>query len=410
MRMKGVRRILTLFSFASVMLSLAAGSAVAKPRTSESCPTCGRGKGAEVSIPGLIDLEKASAPACAKHSVLDEILENKGQCSAQFACNLIRSIPDAAAGLYSSVGGFIASLISESKSTQKRSCFDARGGSCSGEIWATIFRDVLGVTDMAKNLATKVADWGIQKIKNWYNDPKLEIKTLQDKTANAAHFMRTLNRDKLKSYAVAGASWPVKFAKDLVTSYANFLKETYSCSRWEGAPHYSQCLQRSSTISCMSCNDLINASCGIIGGFIAEGKLLAFVATRGIGFWKDTKLLRSIRASEKSGLLAKAEESSIETQSVAAKAITQRLKVLKAVDTSDVTPELTTKIKNTFRRSHARLKRTLIEKDPGFAALAAEKQERLTTHIIHQMQLEKNLSASELNAQLEKMMNSCAMR
>lgn len=192
--------------------------------------------------------------------------QTAGQCVQDIACNVFRSV------------GFssILNLVNKkTKSKELLECASVSKGSCLTEAITGVFKDlwgnVEGVWALAKMGAHGVKDLSLSAWK--------KLTGVEDKTSDAAMLASVQSPSALTRFRES----PLGFMKGMIAGLFNAagesIKKNFACEKWEGVPHFSNCLKEMHSWDCASCDQKINAMCGVVG--VLGGEVLAAYITGG---------------------------------------------------------------------------------------------------------------------------------
>jgi hypothetical protein len=146
-------------------------------------------------------------------------------------------------------------------------CLDSSKNSCLTEIIngaiVDIWANIEGLWTLLKG-AGKLAAFGWKSM--W---------GIEDKSTDAMHAALGQTGDAIAMFIKN----PIAFLKQMVSGLIDYtneaIKNNFGCEKWSGTPHFSTCLQPMPSWSCATCNQRINAVCGVAGALGGE-VLLAF--------------------------------------------------------------------------------------------------------------------------------------
>ena len=193
-------------------------------------------------------------------------------CMAQLGCNLVRS---STVGLIIQASAKMNSTKLDN-STSAGKCLGGSQSSCLSEFVTGALKDLWSNVDATWGVAKAVANWAKNNIvKGWHS-----LIGVEDKTSEAALAASQTSDSLLKKLMKDPKGAVVQFGEDLFHHIGEGIKNTFMCSQWSGAPHISKCLKPGEeSWSCASCDQKMNAICGVIG--FAGGEILTAYLTGG---------------------------------------------------------------------------------------------------------------------------------
>lgn len=200
------------------------------------------------------------APSCSK--------QTGAECAADMACNLTRSILTKPTVLLK--------LIPEKSRPKVPKCIDAGQSDCMSEFIAGVLNDIWanveGVWELGK-LAVKGAKSAIVSSWEWATG-------VEDKTSDAAHLASKQSDSSLKMFAKDPAGFLKKVGIEIWNMLSKSVQNNFGCEEWKGVPHMSACLKPLSSWGCASCNQKMNAVCGVAG--VLGGEVVVAYLTGGV--------------------------------------------------------------------------------------------------------------------------------
>lgn len=211
--------------------------------------------GATASINGqLNELGKIEENLCtpSKKEEIDR------QCGPDMECALASS----ALGL----GGYIAEYLLPNK-YQPRNCHMG-DDNCMTQLATGFLKSVMiffeGMWNILKS-AGKYTKEKLGKFWKWVTQAEDHSSTSQLSMAKASE-----DEGVFKMLINDFPGTMKKLWNGLVAAIKEWLKTDIFCSKWEGVPHFSKCLEPASSFDCVSCKAMINGMCSVSGYIIAE--------------------------------------------------------------------------------------------------------------------------------------------
>jgi hypothetical protein len=180
-------------------------------------------------------------------------VQSGSECAGDMACNLTRSIL--------SRPTILLKLLPDDYRPKVPKCLDAAQSDCMTEFIAGVLTDLWsnleGIWELGK-MAVKGTKSAIIGAWDWATG-------VEDKTSNAAHLASKQSESSIKLFLKD----PIAFLKKVGLEIWNMLTaavyDNFGCEQWKGVPHMSKCLKPMSNWGCSSCNQKINAVCGVAG-------------------------------------------------------------------------------------------------------------------------------------------------
>lgn len=207
-------------------------------------------------------------------SITDKLAEG-GQCKEQtgaecatdLACNIARTVVSRPA--------LALKIFPEKYRPQVPKCIDNSQGDCVSEIVAGVLNDLWsnaeGVWELAKmagrgakNMVVGAWDWAFG---------------IEDKTSDAALMASAQDEGMIDLFKKDPLGFIKQLGSDIWSMLTKSIYDNFGCEKWEGIPHASKCLQGMSNWGCASCNQKINAVCGVAG--VLGGEVLVAYFTGG---------------------------------------------------------------------------------------------------------------------------------
>lgn len=215
--------------------------------------------------------------------------ESNQDCYGGIACNVMQSLVPGAAlaskGLMSVATEYYkASGLDISKSSAYSSlkqCSKNTGNTCgmaiARGIWDNLYSTVVGLWKLVKMTGSGIAYLGekvADKAQDGYYYVKSEVFKLlnkqEDQTSRRAIAATEISDSQLDKFL----SDPFGFMKQMVSSMmeaANqHIKYTYGCEEWSGTAHLSTCLRPMQNFDCGTCQQKLNATCGVVSYFVGN--------------------------------------------------------------------------------------------------------------------------------------------
>jgi hypothetical protein len=147
------------------------------------------------------------------------------------------------------------------------------------------------VTNMASALLKNITDllggvWGLLSMAgNWVVDKAGDFWTwatgAEDASSDKQLAIAGLSGEEVDQIKEDPVRWYQKLWKGIVGAIESFMKEHVGCSRWQGVPHYSKCLEPFKGFECMNCKTYLTGACTVAGYILPE--IFMLVASGGIG-------------------------------------------------------------------------------------------------------------------------------
>ncbi len=169
-----------------------------------------------------------------------------------------------------------------------------------------------GLGTMAYEGARLAKDYTVNKateVYNWATNSKVENDSSKRMHALSKTVNKTFDEFKKDPWGFIG-----NFVKSIINGVSQFMTDDVFCMKWSGKPRFSTCEKPLPSLGCMDCKTLINGSCAAIGYAVEKiGETLtgSWFAGLGVGMAKGVslKIANILKASAKSGKLAKVEAS-----------------------------------------------------------------------------------------------------
>lgn len=187
--------------------------------------------------------------------------QSRKQCAKDMACSVVRDL------MHQPL--FMAQLVGIKP--KRDSCVVGKS-TCAVEFINGVIKDIFSNAEAIWDLA-KMTGRGIKNaaVKGWDF-----LFGVEDKASDAAHAASKLKPGMFEMFKKD----PWGFIKELSVSIwedmNKAIKENFACGKWSGAPHFSKCLAPLSTWDCATCDQRINAVCGV-GGILGGEVLIAYL-------------------------------------------------------------------------------------------------------------------------------------
>lgn len=184
------------------------------------------------------------------------------QCTKDVICNITRSLRTIATfGLTNFLPKTNDNCLSPGQS-------DCMTTAIAGVIKA-VWENIKGIGTLGK-----AAYNGVKSFFTSRDAELAEIKSSQSLHAASKAspgFLATFRNDPIQAFKDLGLT--------LYKMFANMVAKNFACEKWAGVPHVSTCIKPMNSWDCASCNQKINAMCGVIG--IAGGEIVTAFITGG---------------------------------------------------------------------------------------------------------------------------------
>lgn len=175
------------------------------------------------------------------------------KCIEDIGCNLTRTLIGPASKLLA--------VIPEKFRKNVPECISPNGTDCVTEFINGVIQDIwsnlTGLWSLAKMGASASKDFAV---KSWKS-----LMGIEDKTSDAALAASTQEDSAIDKFK----NDPVTFFKELGVGIwemmGKSIKENFGCERWDGIPHFSNCVRPMSNWECSTCSQKMNAVCGVAG-------------------------------------------------------------------------------------------------------------------------------------------------
>lgn len=204
-------------------------------------------------------VERDEAPAC---KVTNETKELALKCMSETSCNLARSL---VVGPMAIAQGLEKIARGDGK-TVVPGCLDGTGKSnCIVEIVAGVIKDFW-------YNATSI--WQLVKMGK---DALATMDKAQSKSSESMLAASQQAPSVIAQYKKDKVGFIKRMADEFLADIEHEIKTTFGCEKWSGAPHVSECLKPMSTWDCATCDQRLNAMCGVTG-FLAGEALVAWAS------------------------------------------------------------------------------------------------------------------------------------
>lgn len=248
--------------------------------------TCGKQDSAISALSGdvdsIISQMNLEGPTCEK-DINTEMAS--AQCMKELACNFLR--PAVNLNLFDS--------------TQKNSCklFSDNSTNCFAELFHGIFNSVVlslkGLLVDLPVLAGKAVAYTYEKSKQAASDFWDKLWTVEENTSDKLLLASSQNDSSISQLIADKLGFMKTVGGALMEMLNKHIKNSYGCEKWSGTPYTSTCVQPMQSWDCATCNQRLNAVCGIVGllggeivtayltgGIFSVGKFLGSEGARGI--------------------------------------------------------------------------------------------------------------------------------
>lgn len=197
--------------------------------------------------------------------------EFEKDCSKAWECNKLRAIKDGAGTLPSiirkPIQKFVRNTVRE-KRYDSECIADGKSNCVKDFVYAfaaNLWSSAKSVWDLVSKGTKSLFDLG-----GWFDDEadKLHAKAVQSKK-------------DVEDFWDDPGKWFSNLIDNIKRGVDDWVKSSVFCSKWEGKPQFSKCLQPLESYDCIDCDDRINATCVAIGAISSEVGV-AFL-TAGVG-------------------------------------------------------------------------------------------------------------------------------
>ena len=259
-------------------------------------------------VDSMISQMNLEGPTCEKDKNTEMA---SAQCMKELACNFLR--PAINLNLFNSTPKNTCQLSNENSTN------------CFAEIFHGIFNSIVtnlkGLLVDLPVLAGKAVAYTYEKSKQAASDFWDKLWTVEENTSDKLLLVSSQNDSSISQMITDSLGFMKTVGGALMEMLNRHIKKSYGCEKWSGTPYTSTCLQPMQSWDCATCNQRLNAICGIVGllggeivsaylvgGIFAVGKFLGSEGARGIAITasiisKTSPTLAS--ASAKLGGLAK---------------------------------------------------------------------------------------------------------
>lgn len=182
----------------------------------------------------------------------------RNQCPADMTCVL--------ASTAMGIGGYVAELIVPSKMKPK-GCH-LGNDSCLTQLATAFLKSAVNFFQGAWDLLKIVGKKAGQKMTQFWN----WVKGGENHSSTSQLAMAKASQDK-GVFDMLVNDFPGTMKKiwsAFVGSMKEWLKADVFCQKWSGAPHFSQCLQPTSSFDCIPCKTMVTGLCSVTGTIVAE--------------------------------------------------------------------------------------------------------------------------------------------
>lgn len=180
------------------------------------------------------------------------------QCPADLECALVTG----ALG----IGGYVAEYLVPEK-FQPNNCHMG-DDSCATQLATGFLKSVMiffkGLWNVLKTAGSYTKE-KLGKFWKWVRNAEDSSSTAQLSMAKASE-----NEGIFKMLIDDFPGTMKKLWSGLIAAIKEWLKTDIFCSKWEGEPHFSKCLDPASSFDCIGCKALINGMCAVSGYLVAE--------------------------------------------------------------------------------------------------------------------------------------------
>lgn len=219
-------------------------------------------------IPFLNDVQEVTDNITCNES---EKKQFEKDCGKAWECNKLRAIKDGASMLPSIVRKpiqkFVRNTVKE-KNYDNECIADGKSNCIKDFVYAfaaNLWSSASSVWELVSKGSKSLFDIG-----GWFDDEsdKLHAKAMQSK-------------QDVEDFWDDPGKWFSNLIDNIKRGVDDWVRTSVFCSKWEGKPQFSKCLQPLENYDCIDCDDKINATCVAIGAITSEVGV-AFL-TAGVG-------------------------------------------------------------------------------------------------------------------------------
>ena len=211
-----------------------------------------------------------------------KIKESNGKCAKTVACNVVRS------AMFGPLRTMVNRFSDANSSTGK--CLNSTGRSdCISEVITGILSGLWGNVTALWQVTKMSASWVGGKIRGLFSSSS----DVEDKVANGMHAAEQTSEGFVAKFKKAEIETLKEMGKKIWHSIEDYIAKKFMCKQWEGVPHLSKCKvplqtcldrpppakgqtckKRTDPWGCATCEQKLNAACGVAGLLASEIILL----------------------------------------------------------------------------------------------------------------------------------------